>query len=410
MAKARLEWVDVGKGLSIIGVLVYHVVVFTGVEDSVMFRFSEYLGSVRMSLFFLLSGLFAHKIATMTWGEVFTKRLWYWIPPYLVWGSATFALLVFMHGTREWGLGNMGAYLINPGHGIWFLYALALYTVAARLMRNLPPAVVMWITIVVPITMPVWYQDPAFIRVIMFAPYFFAGLYARGFILEFMSRKKSWREWALFIAVSFAGYWLSTTAYLRIVLASVVSDNPDTQESVDAMALWWPIMVKYSGSVGFGLLLCVLLAKIPVVKNVLMWYGSHTLPLYLSNEIILWAVTWVDNVKLGGALRRATEGHDTLYVLIIFSIMLAGGHVVYLLSKVPVIGWIVTPPPIHKKSTALTEDRGAGQDPPGSDMAAPPRQVPSDAEDSSGDAPAQEVPEGRDGATPTAKVSPPSRI
>lgn len=378
MAKARLEWVDVGKGISILGVLVYHVVIFTHIEDNVMYRFSEFLGSIRMSLFFLLSGLFAHKLATMSFGEVFTRRIWYWVPPYLIWGSLTFTLLTLMLGWEgaNWGFTELLVYLANPGHGIWFLYALTLYTIVAWLVRKIPPAVVMWGAVVVPLTMPVWLQDPTFIRVVMFVPYFFLGLYARDFLLKFMSRKKSVGEWALFIGVSYVGYWLSTTAYLRVVLASVESDNPEYEDVVASIAMWWPQMVKYSGSIGFGLLICVLLAKVPVVKNVLMWYGSHTLPLYLSNEIILWTVIWLDGEKFDGALRRMTEGHDTMYGFLIFGIMLAGGHVVHILSKVPVLGWAVTPPPIFTKKPALTEDRGASQDPPGSDMAAPSRQLP----------------------------------
>src|SRR5699024_7156213 len=81
----RVEWADTAKGLSIIGVCLMHIV--TAVPDGTstpLGLLSSFLDPLRMPLFFLVSGLFAHRVLERTLGDLWYRRLWFLLVPYLV--------------------------------------------------------------------------------------------------------------------------------------------------------------------------------------------------------------------------------------------------------------------------------------------------------------------------------------
>ena len=81
----RLLWADCAKGMSIIAVCYMHVVTgVPGASETAWSWLNDVMDPVRMPMFFLVSGLFAHRVIERTLGDLWYRRLWFLLVPYLV--------------------------------------------------------------------------------------------------------------------------------------------------------------------------------------------------------------------------------------------------------------------------------------------------------------------------------------
>lgn len=142
-AQSRVEWADVAKGACIALVVLFHATNFLltrgyGAEGWVVFN--QFLEPVRMPLFFLVAGLFAGKALSRSWKFVLRSRVALLAYLYVLWLVLRYMYFVLVPGaslTREesspW---NMVIGLVVPHNGLWFVYALALYFVGAKLLQR----------------------------------------------------------------------------------------------------------------------------------------------------------------------------------------------------------------------------------------------------------------------------------
>ncbi|QIK65356.1 acyltransferase [Nocardioides sp. HDW12B] len=148
-AGARLGWADAAKGVCILLVVLHHVTVkhlpsvappeLAGVVEG-WAALTAALKPIRMPLFFLLSGLFAAGAVRRPWSQVLTSRVLnpYWV--YAVWLgllAVVFSVERTLVMNRTQGLGDLVADLAFASTGVWFLYALAVYFVLAKLLLPL---------------------------------------------------------------------------------------------------------------------------------------------------------------------------------------------------------------------------------------------------------------------------------
>ena len=122
-ATNRLLWADCAKGLSIIGVCYMHVV--TGVPGGTSTAwnwFNEFMDPIRMPLFFVISGLFAHRVIERTLGDLWYRRLWFLLVPYLVFTPVQAGIRLNMADDLSWASLARAILLGDPG--IWFLLSL----------------------------------------------------------------------------------------------------------------------------------------------------------------------------------------------------------------------------------------------------------------------------------------------
>lgn len=146
--RERTAWVDVTKGVAILLVVWHHAVWWLASIDElpgVVLRADEQLASFRMPMFFFASGLFAGRTLAAGWRVVLRKRvaLFAWV--YLVW----YAVLVLWTAVARTDLDEQGPLtwggvlrgLVVPHGVLWFLYALAVYSVVARATRRVQPVV-----------------------------------------------------------------------------------------------------------------------------------------------------------------------------------------------------------------------------------------------------------------------------
>jgi uncharacterized membrane protein YcfT len=154
----RLGWVDAAKGMAMLAVVYFHVTLFlgeVGVDDA--------LGRVKLAFelfpmpaFFLLSGLLNRRSATWTFGELWRRRLLPILYIYVVWSLLRFAFYTafpnLVTDVADASPNNPMTIVwlpVLPTSSYWFVYALALFTLAAWLIRKLPPLVQLGIAAVI---------------------------------------------------------------------------------------------------------------------------------------------------------------------------------------------------------------------------------------------------------------------
>ncbi len=207
----RVPWADMAKAISII-LLVF----WTVAGDSLYLN--EMLILVRMPLFFFVSGLFAYRAITkpdlMTFLRDKVGNLLYL---YALWiGLLFLSTDVVMH--LWWGkeidpIRQLQLFW-DPIFTIWFLYALAVAFVIARLLRRVP----IWIVLVaafalylVSVASGEWRHLPFLERIVRLFPFFWLGLIAMPIVDNFVERHYA--------------YWPVATAFF-LALAYAVFDSP----------------------------------------------------------------------------------------------------------------------------------------------------------------------------------------
>lgn len=148
VARTRVAWVDVAKGLSILLVVLHHAVDSLAAEDwapETLRQASVSLGTLRMPLFFLASGIFAARTLYGPWRRVLERRVLFFAWLYLVWCFVRYGWF----GALDHGL-DLEAWrsplavfrqLVRPASSLWFIYALAVFAVLARATRRVPAPV-----------------------------------------------------------------------------------------------------------------------------------------------------------------------------------------------------------------------------------------------------------------------------
>ncbi|MDR2323643.1 MAG: acyltransferase family protein, partial [Microbacterium sp.] len=148
--KTRLDWADAAKGLLIVLVVFWHVVMKSYLTidwriglpiPGAWGLISDLAYPVRMPLFFLISGCFAANAIARPWAAVFRSRVLRFLYLYLLW--------TLIHMATMWAFPDfptlvprsvaefVDAITISPPNA-WYLYALALYFLVAKGLRRLP--------------------------------------------------------------------------------------------------------------------------------------------------------------------------------------------------------------------------------------------------------------------------------
>lgn len=169
-ATARQPWADVAKGACILLVVLHHlvhkqldlVVPLTHPHwQDAWASITWALKPIRMPLFFLISGMFAASAVHRPWAQVRRRVLTpAWL--YVVWllllcGFYLVETTTPANRVHSWT--ELGPELLLPSTSMWFLYAMAAYLVLARLLRRVPPAVVVTVALAVSASVSLWGID-----------------------------------------------------------------------------------------------------------------------------------------------------------------------------------------------------------------------------------------------------------
>jgi uncharacterized membrane protein YcfT len=146
---SRLKWADVARGGAMMLVVLAHTLQLMEVGGwnlGWLDTLNVFLTAIRMPLFFLISGVFAVSAVRRGWGGLWRSRLALLIYIYILWSLIRAIWFTFV----PWPLSDTHPWIalavspVWPTTGLWFLFALVLYLVVARLTAAWP----LWLPLV----------------------------------------------------------------------------------------------------------------------------------------------------------------------------------------------------------------------------------------------------------------------
>ncbi len=144
----RMAWVDTAKGICIVLVVMMHSTLGTGAEmggHGFMHWVVAFARPFRMPDFFLVSGLFLSRVIDRDWRSFADKRVVHFAYFYVLW-------LVIQSGFKYGQLSggspaefarHIAVSLIEPYSTLWFIYILAIFSAATKLLRRVSPQVLL---------------------------------------------------------------------------------------------------------------------------------------------------------------------------------------------------------------------------------------------------------------------------
>lgn len=330
---SRTAWVDVAKGISIVLVVLHHVVlraVEHGWAPDVAREVSATLGTLRMPLFFLASGIFATRTLAGPWTRVLERRVAFFAWLYVLWLAVRylwFGLLAHGPDLAAWpSPWTAVSQLWLPASAMWFLYALALFSIVGRVTRAVPAVVRIGAAAVL------------------------SALVGSG-VLDLESY--AWRSMALNLVFFLLGVDASAAIRrgadgLRRRTASSLAAGAGVAFVALSLALRDPDVVALPGvrlltslvALVAGATLAVTLAGARVGRAP-QWLGTRTLEVYLLHGLLVGVLVRLGTLVHPGPLVSAG---GVVLVLVATGIAVAGSLAVARGLRVVGGGWLFVPP------------------------------------------------------------------
>lgn len=277
---ARLGWVDTGRGIAIVLVVLFHAANWlesAGFHVDAWITANLVLANIRMPMFFTLSGLFAGKWANASWRDLWSVKLSLFVWVYGLWSVlATFSFMA--------GLNLQGAYgnyfaqfkgtiqlLWAPRFELWFIWALALMFVLIRLMRR-------W---------PVWAQLVPF------------GVCSAFFLSPVVDVSIGWQGLLRYTFFFLMGI------HLRERYFKIADQTPRGIGFViigvsSALAIVGTIYALNTSIIGYYFVTCcagsiagILISRELARFSLLQYLGKNTLPVYLTHTTVIILICWL---------------------------------------------------------------------------------------------------------------------
>ena len=273
LERGRLDWVDVAKGICIILVVMMHSTL--GVEKAIgtetsLHAFIEWAQPFRMPDFFLISGLFLAARIDRPWRTYLDSKVVHFAYFYVLWVNIQFAMKA-PGLVREVGLDGVAAqYLmsyIQPFGTLWFIYLLAVFFVATKLLRDVPKPVIVVGAALLHVLAPHtgWLVIDEFASRFVF---FYTGYAAAPLVLALAAR--IWSYPALLLVPALVAWgWLNWLAV----------------DSGIALAAWSDLPFAYAGVVAV-IAFSVLLAR-SGWGGALAYCGRNSIVIYLAFAVFM---------------------------------------------------------------------------------------------------------------------------
>jgi uncharacterized membrane protein YcfT len=181
----RETWVDAVKGITITLVVLHHN--YSGFKELGAFgdltlQLYALLSPVRMPLFFLVAGFFARKSLFGPWNQFAGSKLVHFAWLYLLWSVISISIRAALDSitTSSVAFSDLLQILWQPGFTLWFLYALFVAFLVARLTRAVPPPVQIGVALLVAALAKQLYHDSdlVLVKTAQLYPCFVIGIYA----------------------------------------------------------------------------------------------------------------------------------------------------------------------------------------------------------------------------------------
>jgi len=261
----RVRCLDTARGLSIFLVVLFHTSITLDHLEALspeVWLISDFFSSIRMPVFFTISGLLGARVLALSWRTFLKKRVITLLYLYALWGAidlATASQLGATTGVNDW-LRSFSA----PNPILWFIWALSAYFVIAKLCRHLKwPALIFSASLTVTVELNLLTETTEHQKSLAYATFFLAGAYMGPTVLTAV---KFWKlaliaSLPLYAGIFFAARW----SYIA-------------QE--------WQALLPALGIVA-GLSGARLLDAVPILNSALIYLGRNTLAIYLAHTQFL---------------------------------------------------------------------------------------------------------------------------
>ena len=321
-AAENRDWIDFAKGVAIVLVVLYHAALFLDEFDLAggVTRLRAFLLFVPMPVFFFVAGLTVRRMLTWSFRDLWRRRLLPLVYLYLLWSviRILFYLVVpHLRGSETAPTDPVNILLtpVLPTSSYWFIWALAIVTFAAWLLRSVPPAVQVSIAAVLAAlsTTPgmIDSNNVGWDRVMQNLVFFLLAAYIPHFVYRFAAKATVWQAAVLAvvyagIAVVIVGLHTSRLPGL-ILLESVVAVALTIAASALLVRLRWLRFISTLGQQSLQIYLLHLFIVAIVLWLVAPFAGVGVLE-RVSNALpfVLAAVALVGSVLLAKVLRRVT--------------------------------------------------------------------------------------------------------
>lgn len=351
-------------------VLLHITLKVPGAEQTWLATLNTFLDPLRLPLFFLVSGYFSYKVFRYNFAELFTRRLWFFLIPYLVWMSVEHLTkqleYQWVFGDSSWGMTDM-VYNLLLGHTMaWFIHALILFNLFLWCVRKLPAWAGIGLSFT-PVIFIAWQEQFQFIsKAIMFLPIFVGAAYLREPITRFAAAAEevfhgSWTARSVGAYAAAIGTYCVGLA-LRHAWDGNEADIAFNWPLLGADFLEWGdinLLVRFAEQVlevPAGIVGAVLISHIPWIAEGVKFVGRHTLPIYLSHPIVLtvgygYYMAHHDYVvSLAGSWPLE---NTWFWIAMCFIFTAISSLALWALGKVPILGWTLVPPRIDRRRPAV---------------------------------------------------------
>ncbi|OZF55494.1 acyltransferase family protein [Rhodococcus sp. 14-2470-1a] len=341
----RLPWPDIARGIAIILVVLHHTIQWLLLEqatDPVWSAVTEFLRTMRMPLFFCISGIFAASwISRKSWRELIAHKLLllFWV--YITWCTIRwlYFLIAPRRGTPEpFYFSRLLAAPFWPTNELWFLYALIVFFVFAKLFYRIPMVnfVLAFLASAVALSGLIHFPNGAVEGVCSYYLLFLVGLYGREFILNWVPRMR------LLALLLLCTLWFGS--YLLVHLLSI--------QAFPGIG----VILRLFG-LSTGLLLAHAVGRVRGTSW-LSWMGRNTLPVYVCH--VLWIVPLVVLVGLVSPGPSAPIAY--FYPLVICFVAIAGSLLIWLLTRKLGLNFLYFPPKFVGRLLSNRLRLGRGKD------------------------------------------------
>lgn len=266
VSKQRIDWIDTVKGLTIILVVMEHTTF--GVSNAigqmplVFGAITEFAKPFRMPLFFLVAGLFAYKALFGDLRKFVDGKVVHFAYFYVLWSVIQIGIKMIPH-SGAWQVTYVDLLMIpiQPFAVLWFIYSLAMFFVAMRLLREARPFFVFFFALALYFTR----LDTGWMLLDEFAwrfVWFVTGVYGAKQIFQIA-------DWARVYPAKAAGL----AALMLACVATVVFSH-----LVDIRAL--ELLMGFAGA-GSAIMLVSLLASRGLAEPI-AYVGRHSLHVFLA--------------------------------------------------------------------------------------------------------------------------------
>ncbi len=276
----RVQWLDFARGASIFLVVMFHVSIACEPYECVhryYWELNNFLAPIRMPVFFAVSGLLSRKALDMSWAGVLDKRVLGFIYIFLLWSAIA---LLF----REKPAAGIGQYIsdlfestYNPSSVLWFIWALAIYNVIAKIGKGASQDMFLVAAVVVSVisySEVVVFENYVHNNLLRYLPFFLLGVYRPEWFTRLSGLAYS-RLLPVLCVIFVLGFMVLREGVLPPVLQNV--------------AAFLQAVLGVAVGAGVSAWAC----RFRALKVVPSFLGRHTLPIYVAHSLLISLLLWI---------------------------------------------------------------------------------------------------------------------